>query len=223
MKNYLAIILILSSIFSFSQNREEALLAKDVTFSLGAGKNKFFEDKEFVLAAPIELPIIVNVGLSKQIEIGAEWSPIMFNDKSQYNLEGSDSTKNSFGGYIQSANFNLQYSANNNYRMNGYLQLNGGYSYLNKKQWIVGDLTQLVGEGYNWSVGGGLRYQLGNMYDDVFPWFFDFSLIYTRFNFNITDYVIDGIVQSKGESSWDDLKFGSVDVVMRIGYRFRKK
>ena len=226
MKNIVVLILILTSLSGYTQQKDESLKGKDITFSIGAGKNKFFEkqnQEEFLIAAPIELPINFNVGLSKKIEIGAEWTPIVFNDKSPYNFDGYDSTMNKFGGHLQSMNFNIQYSLNNNYRMNGYVQLNGGYSALHKKQWISGVLNELVGEGYNWSLAGGLRYQLGNMYDDVFPWFFDFSLAYTRFNIQIEKYAINNILQPPGESSWNDLKFGSIDVVMRIGYRFRFK
>ncbi|MFL2582210.1 MAG: hypothetical protein ACJ0QJ_03525 [Flavobacteriales bacterium] len=226
MKNIVVLILILTSLSGYAQQKDESLKGKDITFSIGAGKNKFFEkqnQEEFLIAAPIELPINFNIGLSKKIEIGAEWTPIVFNDKSPYNFDGYDSTMNKFGGHLQSMNFNIQYSLNNNYRMNGYIQLNGGYSALHKKQWVSGDLTELVGEGYNWSLAGGLRYQLGNMYDDVFPWFFDFSLAYTRFNIQIDKYAIDGVIQPEGERSWNDLKFGSIDVVMRIGYRLRFK
>ena len=226
MKNIVVLILILTSLSGYTQQKDESLKGKDITFSIGAGKNKFFEkqnQEEFLIAAPIELPINFNVGLSKKIEIGAEWTPIVFNDKSPYNFDGYDSTMNKFGGHLQSMNFNIQYSLNNNYRMNGYVQLNGGYSALHKKQSISGDLNELVGEGYNWSLAGGLRYQLGNMYDDVFPWFFDFSLAYTRFNIQIDKYAINNILQPPGESSWNDLKFGSIDVVMRIGYRLRFK
>lgn len=226
MKNIVVLILILTSLSGYAQQKDESLKGKDITFSIGAGKNKFFEkqnQEEFLIAAPIELPINFNIGLSKKIEIGAEWTPIVFNDKSPYNFDGYDSTMNKFGGHLQSMNFNIQYSLNNNYRMNGYIQLNGGYSALHKKQWVSGDLTELFGEGYNWSLAGGLRYQLGNMYDDVFPWFFDFSLAYTRFNIQIDKYAIDGVIQPEGERSWNDLKFGSIDVVMRIGYRLRFK
>ena len=226
MKKIVLFILLISSSFLFAQKKSESLKGSDITFSLGAGKNRFLEteeDGEFLIAAPIELPINMNIGISKKLEIGAEWAPIIFNDKSSYNFEGYDSTKNKFGGYLQSMNLNLLYSLNNNYRMNGYIQVNGGYSSLHKKQYISGDFNELVGEGYNWSFGGGLRYQLGNMYDDVFPWFFDFSLVYTRFNLQIDKYAIDNVIQPKTESSWNDLNFGSIDVVIRIGYRIRLK
>lgn len=226
MKKIVLFILLTSSSYLFAQKKSESLKGSDITFSLGAGKNRFLEKEEegkFLIAAPIELPINMNIGISKKVEIGAEWSPIIFNDRSSYNFEGYDSTKNKFGGYLQSMNLNLLYSLNNNYRMNGYLQLNGGYSALHKKQFVGGKLNELVGEGYNWSFGGGLRYQLGNMYDDVFPWFFDFSLVYTRFNLQIDRYAIDNVIQPETESSWNDLKFGSIDVVIRIGYRIRFK
>tara|TARA_B100001173_G_scaffold101350_1_gene87825 strand:+ start:942 stop:1625 length:684 start_codon:yes stop_codon:yes gene_type:complete len=226
LKTIVLFILFISSSFLFAQKKSESLKGSDITFSLGAGKNRFLESEEngkFLIAAPIELPVNINIGISKKVEIGAEWAPIIFNDKSSYNFEGYDSTKNKFGGYLQSMNLNLLYSLNNSYRMNGYLQLNGGYSSLHKKQYISGDFNELVGEGYNWSFGGGLRYQLGNMYDDVFPWFFDFSLVYTRFNLQIDKYAIDNVIQPKTESSWNDLNFGSIDVVIRIGYRIRLK
>ena len=226
MKTIVLFILFISSSFLFAQKKSESLKGGDITFSLGAGKNRFLETEEdgkFLIAAPIELPINLNVGINKKLEIGAEWAPIIFNDKSSYNFEGYDSTKNKFGGYLQSMNLNLLYSLNNNYRMNGYIQVNGGYSSLHKKQYIGGDFNELVGEGYNWSLAGGLRYQLGNMYDDVFPWFFDFSLAYTRFNIQIDKYAVNNEIQPETESSWNDLKFGSIDVVIRIGYRIRFK
>lgn len=226
MKTIVLFILFISSSFLFAQKKSESLKGGDITFSLGAGKNRFLETEEdgkFLIAAPIELPINLNVGINKKLEIGAEWAPIIFNDKSSYNFDGYDSTKNKFGGYLQSMNLNLLYSLNNNYRMNGYIQVNGGYSSLHKKQYIGGDFNELVGEGYNWSLGGGLRYQLGNMYDDVFPWFFDFSLAYTRFNIQIDKYAVNNEIQPETESAWNDLKFGSIDVVIRIGYRIRFK
>ncbi|MBL55935.1 MAG: hypothetical protein CMP61_01985 [Flavobacteriales bacterium] len=206
-----------------AQTNDEALLGKDITLSIGAGKNKFFENYQFELAAPLEVPINLNIGINKQIEIGLEWSPLLFNDKSPYSFEGYDSTRNQFAGNLQNSNLNFQYSLNNYYRMNGYFQVNGGYSYLHKKQWIAGDLNEVIGEGYNWSFGGGIRYQLGNEYDDVFPWFFDISLVYTRYNINTTAYKINTISQPKGEGYWNDLKFGSLDVIMRFGYRLRFK
>lgn len=226
LKNYFILILIFLSLQSFGQFKDEALWGSDVTFSIGAGKNKFLEkeqDAQFSLAAPIELPVSINFGLSKKIEMGAEYSPIIFNDRSPYNFSGYDSTKNQFKGHLQSVNLNFQYSLNNHYRMNQYFQLNGGYSSLYKKQWIAGDLNELIGQGYNWSIAGGIRYQLGNMFDDVFPWYFDFSLAYTRMNIKISKYSIDNVIQSRQESSWNDLKFGSIDAVMRIGYRIRFK
>lgn len=226
LKKYYIFILIFANILSYGQDSDEALWGSDLTFSIGAGKNKFFEneqDAEFILASPIEIPISLNIGLSKKIEVGVEWSPILFNDRSPYIVWGGDSSRNQFGGHLQSGILNFQYSLNNNYRMNGYFLANGGYSSLHKKQWISGDYNELIGEGYNWAIGGGLRYQLGNMYDDVFPWYFDFSLSYTRMNINITEYSINDISQPKGESSWNDLNFGSIDVVMRIGYRIRFK
>lgn len=220
-KKHLIYLLILISSVSFGQ--EKSLLAKDVTISLGAGKNKFFEKREFAVAVPIELPSTIIVGLNNQFEFGIEYAPILFNDRSSSDFQGLDSTRNHFGGNLQSFNAILQYSLNNNYRFNGYLQATGGYSMLHKKRWIVGDLNEVIGEGHNWSIGCGARYQLGNMYDDVFPWFFDFSLVYTRYNIEITDFLIENIQQPKVNSTWDPLNFGAVDVVLRIGYRFRKK
>lgn len=218
----LLFLIIFLSTPSFSQ--DETTLPKDITISIGAGKNRFYEEREFLLAAPLEAPILVNFGIFKNTEIGIEVSPIFFNDKSAYNLSTQyDSTKNHFGGSIISYNALVQHSLLNTFRMSGYLQAGGGYSSLHKKQLIVGDLTEVIGSGYSYTFGGGLRYQLGNEYDDVFPWFFDFSLVYTKFNFEISEYAIDGVSQPKNNESWDPLKFGSVDVVLRFGYRFRKK
>ena len=75
MKNIVILILILTSLSGYTQQKDESLKGKDITFSIGAGKNKFFEkqnQEEFLIAAPIELPINFNVGLSKKIEIGAD-------------------------------------------------------------------------------------------------------------------------------------------------------
>ena len=103
------------------------------------------------------------------------------------------------------------------------MQAGGGYTLLHKKQLIIGDLNELIGDGYSYSFGGGLRYQLGNEYNDVYPWFFDFSLVYTRFNFLISEYTINGETQPASNKSWTPLNFGSIDVILRLGYRFRKK
>ena len=216
-------IFLFATLISIGQQNDESLIAKDLTISIGAGKNKFFEEREFELTAPLEVPTQLNLGLSKKLEIGLEWSPIIFNDRFSYNIFNSDSLRSVHKGGINNGIFNIQYSMNNNYRMNGYIQAGGGYTYLHKKQWIIGDLNELIGEGYNWSIGGGLRYQLGNIYDDVFPWFFDVSLAYTRFNINITEFSINEVLEPKESPSWQDLNFGSIDVLLRFGYRFRVK
>jgi len=223
MKSALILFFILIS-FSHLFSQDETTLPKDITISVGAGKNRFYEEKEFILAAPLEAPILINIGIFKNTEIGFEFSPVFFNDKSAYNLSTEiDSTRNHFGGNILSYNAHLQHSLMNTFRMSAYIQAGGGYSALHKKQIIIGDLNELIGSGYSYTFGGGLRYQLGNEYDDVFPWFFDFSLVYTKFNFKISEYSVDGKSQPKSSESWDPLKFGSIDVILRFGYRFRKK
>lgn len=206
---------------SIAQN--EALLGKDLTISLGAGKNRFFESEIFDLAAPIELPLKINVGINKRMEAGVEYQPIIFNNRSAIDLAARDSNRNQFAGSMHSANANFQYSLQNNYRLNGYIQLSGGYTYLHTKHWTFGELNEVIGTGYNWSATGGLRYQLGNTNNDVFNWFFDFALAYTRFNLDITDSRIDGVSLPKDDKTWNDLKFGSIDVIIQIGYRFRFK
>lgn len=222
MKRVLIILFILSLYPTYGQ--DEATAPKDVTFSIGAGKNRFFEEREFLLAAPLSVPVLINVGIFKNTEFGVEFNPIFFNDRSAYNLSTTiDSTRNHFSGNILNFNGNLQHSIINNFRMSGYVKVGGGYTALHKKQWIVGDLNELIGTGYNYSFGGGLRYQLGNEYDDVFPWYFDFSLVYTRFNITIDDYLINDDRQPSTNNSWEPLKFGSIDVILRLGYRFRKK
>jgi|TARA_B100000795_G_scaffold269289_1_gene258224 opacity protein-like surface antigen len=223
MKSFLTLIFILISLSSlFAQDK--STLPKDITISIGAGKNRFYEKKEFILAAPLETPILLNIGIFTNTEIGFEFSPIFFNDKSAYNISTEfDSTKNHFGGNILSYNAHLQHSLVNNFRMSSYIQAGMGYSALHKKQLIIGDLNELIGEGYSYTLGGGLRYQLGNEYNDVFPWFFDLSIAYTRFNFKISKYSINSKPQPLSSASWDPLNFGSIDVVLRFGYRFRKK
>jgi len=204
--------------------QEETILPKDFSISIGAGKNRFFEDREFVLAAPIEVPVLLNFGIFKNTELGVEFAPLLFNDKSAYNLSTEyDSTINHFGGNILSFNANIQHSLINTFRLSAYIQLAGGYTALHKKQLIIGDLNELIGDGYSYSLGGGLRYQLGNEYNDVYPWFFDFSLVYTRYDFTISKYAINGINQPTINKSWSPLNFGSIDVILRFGYRFRKK
>lgn len=223
MRFIFSISLVLAIFVNGTFAQDESLLGKDLTISLGATKNRFFEDDQFRVAVPIELPLLINYGVNKKIEFGVEVSPMIFNDRSNFDFNGIDSLRNHFGGFMQNYNGVLQYSVNNNYRFNGYMQATGGYSYLHKKQWIRGTLNELIGSGYNFSFGGGLRYQMGNMYDDVFPWFFDFSVNYTRYNLEISDYKIKGEQQPKSDNAWNDLKFGSIDVSFRIGYRFRKK
>lgn len=222
MKRVLLFILICTTCLTYGQ--DEATLPKDITFSIGAGKNRFFEDREFELAAPLSVPILLNVGIFKNTEFGVEFNPILFNDRSAYNLSTDiDSTRNHFSGNILNYNGIIQHSLVNNFRMSGYVKVGGGYTTLHKQQWIVGDLNELIGTGYNYSFGGGLRYQLGNEYDDVYPWYFDFSLVYTRFNIEIDEYTIDNVTQPSSSKSWQPLNFGSIDVILRLGYRFRKK
>lgn len=222
MKRVILFILITSVFPTFGQ--DEATLPKDVTISIGAGKNRFFEEREFVLAAPLSVPFLINVGIFKNTEFGVEFNPIFFNDRSAYNLSTTvDSTRNHFSGNLLNFNGNIQHSIVNNFRMSGYVKAGLGYSALHKKQWIVGKYNELLGSGYNYSFGGGLRYQLGNEYDDVFPWYFDFSILYTGFNLKIDNFLIDDVRQPASNDSWDPLKFGSIDVILRLGYRFRKK
>ena len=217
---YLFIIISVSPLYS----QDETVLPKDITISIGAGKNRFFEEREFILASKLEAPILINIGIFKNTEIGFEFTPLFFNDQSQYNLTTEyDSTRNHFGGNTLSFNAHIQHSLLNTYRMSAYIQGGGGYTALHKKQLIIGDLNELIGDGYSYTFGGGLRYQLGNAYDDVFPWFFDLALVYTKYSFVISEYSINGTTQPSTNESWDPLKFGSIDVILRFGYRFRKK
>lgn len=222
MRGLLFILFTISFFSLYAQ--EEAVLPKDVTISIGAGKSRFYEDREFILAAPLEVPILLNFGIFKNTELGLEFAPLFFNDKSAYNLSTEiDSTKNHFSGNILSFNSKIQHSLINTLRLSAYVQAGGGYTLLHKKQLIIGDLNELIGDGYSYSFGGGLRYQLGNEYNDVYPWFFDFSLVYTRFNFLISEYTINGKTQPTSDQSWTPLNFGSIDVILRLGYRFRNK
>lgn len=196
----------------------------DVTVSFGAGSNRYFETKNFEGTTPFEIPVNITVGLSKKLELGTEFSVTFFNDKTQNgSIQDIDTTKNKSIGNLLNYGGVLKYSLNNTYRSNSYLLAGGGYSDLNKRSWITGRLQELYGEGYYWEFGGALRYHLGNMYDDVFPWFFDFSLTYKRYNFNITEFSVDEVIQPRTESSWDDLKYGSIDVAIKVGYRIRYK
>lgn len=222
LKNLFLLFILIGFIAPVSAQKE-ALIGKDLTISLGAGKNRFFENEIFELAAPIELPLKVNLGINKRMEAGAEYQPIIFNNRSAIDLAARDSNKNQFSGSMHSANVNFQYSLQNNYRFNGYIQLSGGYTFLHTKHYKFGELNEVIGNGYNWSATGGLRYQLGNTNDDVFNWFFDFGLAYTRFNIDVTDSRIDGISLASDDKTWKDLNFGSVDVIIQIGYRFRFK
>ena len=223
MSNKLLYLFLLMCIFVNGQD-ELSLSQVDISVSVGTGSNRFFEPDNFSGTTPLELPLEVNVGLSKNLELGAEWSITFFNDKTQNGTtQDIDTSKSKSIGNLLNYNGSIKYSVNNTYRSNSYLIAGGGFSDLNKRSWIGGRYNELYGEGYNWTVGGGLRYQLGNMYDDVFPWFFDFSLTYTRYNFQIMRFAVEDIVQPRTESKWNDLKFGSVDIAVRIGYRFRYK
>lgn len=201
-----------------------ALKQGDISISFGAGSNRYLESENFTTTTPLEAPIELNVGLNKYFEVGTEWSITFFNNKTQNGTTRNiDTTKNKSIGNMINYSGSIKYSLNNNYRSNGYLVAGGGFSDLNKRTWIGGKFHEQYGEGYNWMIGGGLRYQLGNMYDDVFPWFFDFSLTYTRYKHGIMQFLVDNELQPRVESGWDDLNFGSIDVAIRIGYRIRYK
>lgn len=213
----------LVSTVGYAQDEKDFGLQKnDFSFSIGAGKNKFFHD-EYELVAPYMVNVSLDYAFLNKFEVGIEYSPVFFADRSNVNFVNVSAEKNTNFGGIQNLGGNLKYGVYNDYGVLAYLVGGGKYGVLNRNQYIEGDLRELDGEGYSIVAGIGVRYQLGDEYGDVFPWFFEMSLLYSRNTFNITNYTLNEEVQDRRFDSWNDLKYNGLDVVIRFGYRFRKK
>ena len=203
-------------------DKDLGMLRNDFSISIGAGKNKFFED-EFEFVAPYMANLSLDYVLFKNFELGLEYSPVFFSDRSNVNFANTGPAKNRNFGGIQSLGGNLKYGIYNDYGVLAYLTAGGKYAVLDRNQYDEGDLREIDGEGHYFSGGFGVRYQLGNEHGDVFPWFFEMSVLYTRTHFNVLHYSINEEVQPKSSEVWDDMDFNGIDVIIRFGYRFRKK
>lgn len=202
--------------------KDLGMLPGDFSISVGAGKNKFFHD-EFELVAPYMANLSLDYVLFKNFELGIEYAPVFFSDRNTVNfVNTAPNVDRNFGG-MQCIGGNLKYGIYNDYGVLAYLSAGGKYSLLDRNQYTEGNFREIDGEGYYFSGGIGVRYQLGNEHGDVFPWFFEMSVLYTRSQFKVTEYRFNEEVQPKTSSGWNDLDFNGIDVIIRFGYRFRKK
>lgn len=194
----------------------------DFTISFGAGKNIFFDDA-FELVAPYMIPVNFGYALANRWEVSLEYSPVFFADRSNVNFENTNALKNHNFGGIQSFGGQVKYAIYNDYGVMAYLAGGGKYNFLNKNEYRDDRLLETAATGYNLTGGVGVRYQLGDDHGDLFPWFFDLGLYYSRIQYDVNSFHQDGVLQPKTESGWNNLSFNGLDVVISFGYRFRSK
>lgn len=196
--------------------------AGDLSFSVGAGKNIYFDDA-FELVAPYMVPVSLNYAIFNKLEIGLDYSPVFFADRSNVNFENTNALKNHNFGGIQSFGGNLRYAVYNDYGVMAYLSGGGKYNILDKNEYKDDHLLETDADGYNITVGLGVKYQLGDDHGDLFPWFFNMGIYYSRIKYDISSFRRDEALQPQTESGWNDLNFNGLDVVISFGYRFRSK
>lgn len=194
----------------------------DLSFSIGAGKNRYFE-KEFDLFAPMTFPVNINYGINRYVELGLLYHPVIFTDRSNVDLGRGEEARNQSLGGIQAFGGSTKISVYNEYGIFGYLEAGAAYSSLRKDQYIEGVFNEKRGTGYQLFGGLGARYQLGDEYGEIYPWFFEISLMWVRHDYTIDSYKIASELQPRSDDDWDDLKFPSLDVFIKFGYQFRTK
>lgn len=219
---FLLLVLTSNAAFSEEDEKDFGMQKGDFSISIGGGKNVFFDD-EFDLVAPYLVPGALNFALTNKLEIGLEYAPTFFADRNNVNFGATSAAKNHQFGGIQAFGGDLKYAVYNDYGVMAYFSGGGKYASLDKNQYNEGELQELDGTGRIISIGAGVRYQLGDEDGDVFPWFFDLGIFYTRSHYAISSYKTDGNLQPTTDSHYQDLNFGGLDVVLRFGYRFRKK
>jgi hypothetical protein len=218
----LVISLILFPQKALAQDLEEALLKKDLTISIGGGKNRYYIP-EFQLFAPLSIPLTVNYAFFKSFELGLMYQPSFFNDRSNADFQRGETAKNQSLGGVQSAGFNSKISLFNENGIFAFMETGLMFSELKKNQFIEGVFHEKHGTGRQIMGGFGVRYHLGDEFGTIYPWFFEFSALCSQHKFDIHTFRIESETQPSTDSNWQDLKFGALDINIKFGYRFRKK
>jgi len=212
-----------SVLFAADEQKDYGMQKGDFSISVGAGKNVFF-DEEFEFVAPYMLPVSVSLALLNKLEIGVRYAPVFFADRSNVTFENATSSaKNHKFGGIQAFGGDLKYAIYNDYGVMAFVSGGGMYNILNKNEFDAGLLYEIDGVGYSITGGLGARYQMGDDDGDLFPWYFEMGLYYSRIKYDITNYQLDGVVQPETSRRWNDLNFNGLDVTISFGYRFRSK
>ena len=207
----------------FSEESSNKGLQKgDLSVSLGAGKTVLFH-KQFETVAPYLLTANIEYAFLNSLEVGLEYTPLFFANKSNVDFNNASALKNHNFGGIQIGGLNVKYNVYNDYGVAAYFSGGIKYSVLDKNTYIDGQLHEIDGKGLNYNLGFGVRYYLGDEYGDVYPWYFDMGIFYSRFNQDVLNYKLESVVQPKTDPNWGSLSYNSLDVVIRFGYRFRLK
>ncbi|MFT6717154.1 MAG: hypothetical protein ACJA0Q_001805 [Saprospiraceae bacterium] len=220
----------MASLFLFSsvlmaadEQKNYGMQKGDFSFSVGAGKNVYF-DEEFEFVAPYMIPVSINLALMNKLEIGLRYAPVFFADRNNVTFENATSTaKNHKFGGVQAFGGDVKYAIYNDYGVMAFLSGGGTYNIMSKNEYDNGFLKEIDGVGYSITGGIGARYQLGDDDGDLFPWYFEMGLYCSRMKYDITNFEVDGLVQPNTESRWDDLNFNGLDIVISFGYRFRSE
>jgi len=214
-------------LFSFATKAEDdkkfyGMQKGDLSFSVGAGKNVFF-DGEFEFVAPYMIPVSINIAFLDKMEIGLRYAPVFFADRSNVTFENVSAAKNHNFGGVQAFGGDLKYAIYNDYGVMAFISGGGMYNILNKNEYKNDYLHEINGQGYSVAGGIGARYQLGDDDGDLYPWYFEMGLYYSRVKYSITDYRLDEVVQPQTAERWNDMNFNGLDVTISFGYRLRSK
>lgn len=229
-KPQMYVVLVMSLFMLFSnavisaedKQKDYGMQKGDFSISVGAGKNVFF-DEEFEFVAPYMIPVSVNFAFINKMEIGLRYAPVFFADRSNVTFENVTAAKNHNFGGIQAFGGDIKYAIYNDYGVMAFLSGGGMYNILDKNEYKDDYLHEIDGTGYSILVGLGARYQLGDDDGDLFPWYFEMGIYYSRVKYDISNYRLDEVVQPESAERWNDLNFNGLDVTLSFGYRFRSK
>ena len=126
---------------AIAQDLDEALLKKDLTISLGGGKNRYYI-QEFQLFAPLSLPLTVNYAFFKSFELGLMYQPSFFNDRSNADFQRGETAKNQSLGGVQSGGFNSKISLFNENGILAFVETGLLFSELKKNQFIEASIQK---------------------------------------------------------------------------------
>ncbi|MFM7021370.1 MAG: hypothetical protein ACKOXB_00210 [Flavobacteriales bacterium] len=219
MKRLLSILsIILFSVSSYAQSTK----AGNVIIGLSASKDSYFTTI-FQQASTFSFPLNVEVMLPGNFSAGVIGRPIIINNVSNSYLSSNNSAKkNDNSGYLLFGLGSASYYAYNENRLLWKITAEAGYGKMGKIKYEEDIRSEIKATGMMYRLSSSLRYHLGNEYNDIYPTFFELGIGTSRITMNIHESTLSGAALPVNHSSWNALKFNTLDIALTFGFRIGK-